>query len=256
MSQDPDPYGAPGDFTPYQPDATPDSEPADDAAATPFVPYGGQPSVPAVPYGQALGSSTGTPFVSATPSRSRWVGWVVGIGVIVATCGGGFAGVVGALTGGDDDSTSDAFPSIEIPSIEIPTIEIPSIDLPSPSMQTEVFANDLQRDQCLIGAGFDPTTDDPVTDIEVVPCAGAHDAQVLEINVLDQREASSYDFDDDSQVQVTCTRLFSRAQKELFEGSRYFLLAFTQTRTPVTGDKVACLVVRADGGSIRGFLPK
>ena len=121
----------------------------------------------------------------------------------------------------------------------------------------DVFANDLEAGQCLNGAGFDPRTDDPVTDIEVAPCSTAHDAQVLEVNVLDAREAADYDFDNSDQIDVNCRSLFSPAQKALFTGvSPYFLLAFTESRTPRTGDKVACLVVRADGGHLRTFLPK
>lgn len=239
MTQGQDPYGEPGEFTPYQPADAPQGE----SAAPP------PPPVPYVPYGTAQGPSYGMPLI-ASPPRRRWLGWVVGIGVLLMTCGGGLTGLVGAFIG-DDDSTSGSGPDIEVPAIEIP-----SLDIPSPVVPTVVFANDLQRGQCLNGAGFDPTTNDPLTNIQVVDCAGAHDAQVLEVNVLDRREAEDYDFDDDSQVDVTCIRLFTPAQKALLEGDKYVLLAFTQTRTPATGDKAACILVRSDGGPLRGFLPK
>ncbi len=39
------------------------------------------------------------------------------------------------------------------------------------------------------------------------------------------------------------------------QGRDYGLVAFTETASPVTGDKVACLVTRNDGQPIHGFLP-
>ena len=78
-------------------------------------------------------------------------------------------------------------------------------------------------------------------------CAGAHNAQVLEVRVLSEREAAEYDFTDEDQGNRSCFPLFSPAQKALFEGDKYTLLSFTETATPQQGDKVACLVVRTDG---------
>ncbi|MDZ5622911.1 hypothetical protein SFC88_18875 [Nocardioides sp. HM23] len=243
MGQGQDPYGDAGGFTPYQPDATPDDEPAD-AAPEPFVPYGGAPQVPysgapQVPYGQSSGTSM-VSFVTTTPTKHRWVGWVVGFGILLASCGGGIGGIFGALSG-DGDTSYDT--------------DQQQAPVEEEQMVVDVFANDLQAGQCLIGAGFDPSTDEGISNVEVVGCSTSHAAQVLEVKVLDEQEAAAYEFDDSSQIDLHCTQNFSRAQKQLFRGNTYFLLAFTQSRTPSTGDKVACLVVRADGGQIRGFLP-
>lgn len=240
MGQGQDPYGGDaGGFTPYRPDATPDREPPAEGPPAPFVPYGGTPQVP---YGQAWGTSGGVPFVTTTPTKHRWVGWLVGFGVLIASCGGGIGGIFGALSGDDDTSSS--------------TTDVQLAPVEEEQMVVDVLANDLQAGQCLNGAGFDPSTDEGISDLEVVRCSTSHAAQVLEVKVLDEQDAAEYEFDNTDQIDIHCTQNFSRAQKQLFSGNLYFLLAFTETRTPSSGDKVACLVVRADGGLIRGFLPR
>ena len=147
-------------------------------------------------------------------------------------------------------------PQIEIPSFTVPSFDAPSIDIPTPSVRTEVFANDLRRGQCLLGVGFDPSSNNGISNLEETECVGAHNAQVLEVRVLSEREAADYDFLDDEQGNLSCFPLFSRAQKELFQGDKYTLLSFTETARPTGGDKVACLVVRSDGALYRGFLPR
>jgi hypothetical protein len=258
-----DPNGESGGFTPYQPSDTPQGEPAEEPGgsppAPPFVPYGGTPEVPSVPYGSALHGASTTPFVAPTTGR-RWVGWVVGFGIVIATCGGsvitGLAGFISELGShsGSDSSPEVVVPEIEIPSFAVPTFDVPSI--PTPSVRTEIFANDLRRSQCLIGVGFDPSSDGGISRLEDTDCAGAHNAQVLEVRVLSAREASDYDFTDNDQGNRSCFPLFSRQQKELFRGDKYTLLSFTETANPTGGDKVDCLIVRSDGALYRGFLPR
>jgi hypothetical protein len=260
VGQDQDPYGDAGGFTPYQPDPTPDGEPADAGTPPPFVPYGGTPNVPNVPYGGAPnvpygGSSIGTPFV-VNASRGRWVGWVVGIAILLFTCGGSGIAIVASLINGDDSTTSGPSPDVVVPEIEIPSFEVPSIEVPSIEIPPLVFANNLQRDQCLLGVGFEPGSTQGISSLEVSGCTGAHNAQVLEVRVLNAREAAEYDFADDEQGNKSCFPLFSPAQKALFQGDKYTLLSFTETATPTQGDKVACLIVRTDGALYRGFLPK
>ena len=264
MGQDQGPYGDAGGFTPYQPDATPDGEPPEVGAfapPTPFVPYGGTPDVPNVPYGSApnvpyggasIGGSVGTPFV-VTSTGGRWVGWLVGIVITFLTCGGSAIGIVVGLLG-NDDSTSTSNPDVNVPEIEIPSFDVPSFEIPS--IPPLVFANALQRDQCLLGVGFEPGSTQGLSNLEVTECAGAHNAQVLEVRVLNGREASEYDFANENQGNLSCFPLFSPAQKALFKGDKYTLLSFTETAEPAQGDKVACLVVRTDGALYRGFLPK
>ena len=257
MGQDQGPYGGADGFTPYQPDPTPDAEPADSPPA-PFVPYGNAPGVPNVPYGGAphvpYGGSIGTPFVVTARSGPRWVGWVVGIGITALTCGGSAIGILAGLFDSDPSTTTTGTsPEVEVPPIEIPSFNIPSINIPS--IPPVVFANDLRRDQCLIGVGFEPGSNQGISNLEVTGCAGAHNAQVLEVRVLNGREASEYDFTDQDQGNRSCFPLFSPAQKALFQGDKYTLLSFTETATPAQGDKVACLVVRTDGRLYRGFLP-
>lgn len=264
MGQDQGPYGDSGGFTPYQPDATPDAEPGDAGAPPPFVPYGtaqGMPNVPNVPYGGAPNvpyggsASIGTPFVITASSGPRWVGWVVGIGIVALTCGGSAIGILAGLFDNDPSTTTTGTsPDYEVPPIEIPSFEIPSFEVPS--IPGPVFANDLKRDQCLIGVGFQPGSTQGISNLEVTECAGAHNAQVLEVRVLSGREASEYDFSDQDQGNRSCFPLFSPAQKELFRGDEYTLLSFTETANPAQGDKVACLVVRTDGALYRGFLPR
>jgi len=219
-----DPYGNTGDFTPYEPDATPDGEePEAAAAAEPYVPYGG--AAPNVPYG---GTTSAAQFYAPLPATTgrRVLPWIIGVGVLIASCGGGIAAVVGSIAGSDSDSGSQSGSS------------------------GEVYVNDLEPGQCLIGAGF--ATDEPVTALEIVSCSTAHDAQVLAVNVLDSKEADAYDFNDDSQIDTTCRPFLSEAQKEFLRGPEYFLVAFTETEEPVTGDKVACLVRKADGAPLNG----
>gem|GEM_PF-2945757 len=249
-----DPYGESGGFTPYQPSDQPQDEPTDQP------PAGSPPAPPFVPYGTALHGTTSTPFVASATSRG-WIGWVVGFGVLFVTCGGLITGIAGFLSGlgsGPDPDTSPevVVPEITFPSFSVPTFDVPSINVPTPSVRTEVFANDLRRSQCLLGAGFDPSSSGGISNLEVTECAGAHNAQVLEVRVLSEREASDYDFADDDQGNRSCFPLFSRAQKELFQGDEYTLLSFTETASPTAGDKVACLVVRSDGALYRGFLPR
>jgi hypothetical protein len=119
---------------------------------------------------------------------------------------------------------------------------------------TTLYTNDLVAGECLIGAGFDPNTDDSVTDMQAVDCATAHDAEVLQINVLDATEAKSYDIDDDSQIEEHCRQFLDADQKRLLRDDRYFLLGLTETAHPVTGDHVACLLVRSNGGPLHGRL--
>jgi hypothetical protein len=248
------PYGEDGGFTPYEPDATPDGEPVDPGPPVPFVPYGGTSDVPNVPYGGGpnvpYGGSVGTSFV-VNSSGGRWVGWLVGIVIAAVTCGGSGIAILAGLFG--DDSTSSS-PEVVVPEIQLPSFNVPSIDIPT--IPPLVFANALQRDQCLLGVGFEPGSNQGISNLEVTECAGAHNAQVLEVRVLNGREASEYDFADNNQGNKSCFPLFSPAQKALFRGDKYTLLSFTETATPAQGDKVACLVVRTDGALYRGFLPK
>lgn len=191
MGQDPDPYAAhDGGFTPYQPDATPDGEPASGEAPA--------------------------------PTRRRWP-WVVAVAVVAATIGGCVSGIVGVLDGDED-----------------------SPDVSSP----EVFVNDLVYGQCLIGGGFG--TEEPISGLEVVECTTAHDAQVLAVKILSAEEAENYEFDDTGQVDRNCRSRFTRQDMHLLEREDLVLIAFTETENPVQGDKVACLLARADGAPLEG----
>jgi len=221
-----DPYGNTGDFTPYQPDATPDGEEPEAAADAPYVPYGG--AAPNVPYG---GTTSAAQFYAPIPATTgrRVLPWIIGVGVLIATCGGGVAAVIGSIAGSDSDSGSQG------------------------SSSGEVYVNDLQAGQCLIGAGF--ATDEPVSGLGIVDCSTAHDAQVLDVNVLDSKEAADYDFDDPASSDRSCNPVLSDPQKELLQGREYGLTAFTETGSPGVGDKVACLVTRTDGQPIHEFLP-
>jgi hypothetical protein len=225
VGQGQDPYGDAGGFTPYQPDPTPDSEPPAETAPPPFVPYGGDQ--PVVPYGGAFVSTyyTATPTTTSS-GRMVLLGLVVGIGVLVASCGGGIAAIFGTI-GGSDPGTS--------------------------SGSGEVFVNDLVAGQCLNGAGF--FTDEPVSALEIVDCASAHDVQVLEVNLLDTSEVAEYDFNDPDSAGEVCDPVLSAQQQQLVSSADYGLIAFTETGSPGVGDKVACLVRRADNKPIRGFLP-
>lgn len=221
-----------GGYTPYQPDATPDAEPSAGGAAPPYVPYGG---VPNVPYGAAQGASLVNPFITSAPAKSRWIGWLVGIGVVLATCGSCIGGVIGAFT---DDAPSGSSPG----------------DQPD-EMQVQIVANDLEARQCLIGAGLDPTSssfDDGVSGLEVVDCSTAHDAEVIAVNVLDAEEAAAYDFEDSDGAFESCRPFFSPAQRKLLERDDLFLIALTESATPTAGDKVACLLTNADGSPLHG----
>jgi hypothetical protein len=225
VGQGQDPYGDAGGFTPYRPDATPDSEPPAEGTGAPqtFVPYGGQPPVP---YGGASVSPFYTP--TATTPRSgprRLLPLLIGVGVLVASCGGGIAAIVGSI----GDAVTQG------------------------SSSDEVFVNDLEAGQCLNGAGF--FTDEPVSGLEIVRCSSAHDVQVLEVNVLDSEEATSYDFNDPDSAGKVCDPVLSPRQKQLVRSRDYGLIAFTETGSPGVDDKVACLVKRADNTPIHGFLP-
>ena len=170
------------------------------------------------------------PPVVASTRRGRGAMVLGGAGMAVAAV----AAVVGlAIHGAADDSTGSGG---------------------SGSDDTTLSTNDLVAGQCLIGAGFDPNTDDSVTGMQQVDCATAHDAEVLQINVLDATEARDYDIDDDSQVQEHCRQFLDGDQRKLLRDDRYFLLGLTETAHPVTGDHVACLLVRANGGPLHGRL--
>jgi hypothetical protein len=223
---DSDPYGDAGGFTPYQPDATPDGEPPAEGAPPPFVPYGG--SEPAVPYGGAsVPSYYATTTTKPSGGRRVVVPLLIGLGVLVASCGGGIAAIVGVIGGSDSGSSS--------------------------SSSHEVFVNDLEAGQCLNGAGF--FTDEPVSGLEIVDCSSAHDVQVLEVNVLDSKEAAKYDFNDPNSSKAVCDPVLSDSQKALVRGRDFGLVAFTETGSPGVNDKVACLVKRADNTPIHEFLP-
>jgi len=218
-----DPYGNTGDFTPYQPDATPDGEEPEAAADEPYVPYGG--AAPNVPYG---GTTSAAQFYAPIPATTgrRVLPWVIGVGVLIATCGGGIAAVVGSIAGGDSDPGSQSGSS------------------------GEVYVNDLVYGQCLIGGGFGG--DDGVTGLEIVDCSTTHDAQVLAVKKLSAAEADDYEFDNSEQIDENCSKRFTQRDKHLLERDDLLLIAFTETEAPVAGDKVACLLARADGGPLEG----
>lgn len=224
MGQGQEPYGDAAGFTPYQPDATPDAEPPAEPGQEPFVPYGGEP---VVPYGGASGPAFYA-TTTATSTGRRLLPWVIGFSVLLALCGGGVAGIVESIGGSDLSSSSS-------------------------SDSAQLLVNDLEAGQCLIGAGF--ATDEPVSNLEVVDCSTAHDVQVLDVNVLDSEEAAAYDFDDPASSGKACTPVLSASQKELLQGREYGLVAFTETGSPVVGDKVACLLKRTDNQPIHEFLP-
>lgn len=186
-------------------------------------PEGSSPTEPYVPY---AGSTTDY-GLAVSSSRSRAIPWIVGILVVALTCGGTVTALVASIVTSDDSAGSAS---------------------------DEVRANDLDEDQCLIGAGLDPGNDDPVSDLEVVDCSTAHDAEVIAVKKLDADEAAAYDFEDDNGAVKTCRDLFTSAQMKLLNRSDLYLIALTETAEPVTGDKVACLLVRQDGGALHGSL--
>lgn len=187
------------------------------------TPYGeGGGFTPYEPAGTSV-SEDPAPPVEPTPRRTgRAIAIVIGIAIAVAGIGAGAVIAIVAVAGADSDE--------------------------------ELFANDLEAGQCLIGAGLDVTTDDPVSDMEVVDCASAHDAEVLAVNVLDREEAASYDIGRDGQADEYCRDFFSPAQKKLLQQDAYGLLALTELAEPETGDKVACLLVDADGDPLHASL--
>lgn len=200
-----------------------DQDPYDDAGT--FTPY--QPT--AEPSSEPSGEPPAGPAVeyyaaTATPRRASATPWLIGIGILALVVAAAVAGVV-AFVG--------------------------SLDF----MHDDVRVNDLDEGQCLSGAGFDPNTDEAVSELEITECDQAHDAQVLAINKLDRREVDDYDFDSSANAGEVCDPGLTVEQQALFDDGTYFLIAFTETRDPEVGDKVACLVVREDGGPIRGFLP-
>jgi hypothetical protein len=220
-----DPYGDQGGFTPYQPDATPDAEPPaggtdEPAAGAPYVPYVATSGT----YSSAFVTTT-----SATRSASRKaLPWLLAVVVLLATCGGGIAGIVGLIAGSDSDSGT--------------------------SSSSGRLANDLQAGQCLIGAGLDPSSNDSVSDLEVVDCSTGHDAEVIAVNVLDANEAAAYDFDDDNGAFKSCKDYFNTEQMKLLNRPDLYLIALTGAREPQTGDKVACLLTNEDGSPLHGSL--
>uniref|UniRef100_UPI0015FF17E8 hypothetical protein n=1 Tax=Nocardioides stalactiti TaxID=2755356 RepID=UPI0015FF17E8 len=193
----------------------PPPAPPPPGGAEPYVPYGGAPVEAAF-------------YATATPKKNAWVGIVIGIVVLIAVCGGGVTALIAAITTIDDAVTS--------------------------AESDDLLANDLEVGQCLIGAGLDPGTDDPVSALEVIDCAEAHDAEVLAVKVLSAEEAAAYDFEDDDGAVTSCEPLFSAKAKRLLERQDLFLFALTETATPVTGDKVACLLVDANGEKLFGSL--
>lgn len=219
----PGPYDENERFTPYEPGTDPQ---ADEEAPqpAPVVPYAAaQPAAPTAPVAPVAGSTR----------RGRGAMVLGGAGMAIAAV----AAVVGlAIHGAADDGARSSGGS------------------GSRSGDTTLYTNDLVAGECLIGAGFDPNSDDPVTGMQEVDCATAHDAEVLQINVLDSTEAKNYDIDDDSQIQEHCRQFLDPDQKQLLRDDRYFLLGLTETAHPVTGDHVACLLVRANGGPLHGQL--
>jgi len=219
-----DPYGDQAGFTPYQPDATPDGEPPADsgeesAAHPPYVPY------------SASSGTHAAPLVTTTAKSvsRRALPWLVGVVVLVATCGGGVAGIVGSIAGSDGGSNGT-------------------------SSDGGLLANDLEAGQCLIGAGLDPDSNDPVSGLEIVDCSTGHDAEVIAVNVLDAEEAAAYDFEDDNGAFNSCKDYFSAAQMELLNRPELFLIALTESQDPARDDKVACLLTRGDGRPLHGSL--
>ncbi len=222
MGQDQGPYDDAGGFTPYQPEATPRDEPSETGAEVPFVPYGGVTA----PY-QA-------PVAVTTSTGHRVLPWLIGIGVLVASCGGGIIAVVSDLAG--SDSGSDHGMTME-------------------EIQAQVLVNNLEARQCLIGAGLDPSSpsfDAGVSGLEIVDCGTAHDAEVVAVNVLDGDEAASYDFEDGNGAFESCRPYFSPEQKKLLQRDDLYLIALTESAMPTTGDKVACLLTNADGSPLHG----
>lgn len=221
-----DPYGDQGGFTPYQPDATPDGEPpvagaADESAVHP----------PYVPYGDSTATYAAPPVATTRSASRRLLPWLVGFIVVIMTCGGGVGGIIGAFTGSDDDSASS-----------------------SGGSEGGLLANELAAGQCLIGAGLDPGSNDPVSGLEVVDCSVGHDAEVIAVNVLDAEEAAAYDFEDDDGAFNSCRDYFSPAQMELLNQPELYLIALTESQNPAPSDKVACLLTRADGKPLHGSL--
>lgn len=213
------PYGESEGFTPYEPGTQPDADEASPADAPPAEP------APYVPYGAVTAAPT--PVASPPPppvGRKRPAALVIGVVVALLGLGAGAAVAIAGISG-SVGSTDDGLDT-----------------------------NDLTAGECLVGAGLDPGTDDPVSDLEDVDCATAHDAEVLQINVLDSAEADAYDFDDAGQIDQTCRRFLDPDQKKLLESDDYFLIALTESETPSTGDHVACLVVRSDGGPLHSRL--
>lgn len=221
MGQGQDPYGDAGDFTPYQPDATPDGEPS--AAPEPFTPYDAGSAHPSSPVPVKKPSS-------AAP-------WLIGVGVLVLVCGGAIAAIVAGVSGNDSITGEDTGA------------------VAPEEMQVQILANDLEAGQCLIGAGLDPSSAsfaEGVSGLEVVRCTTAHDAEVIAVNVLDSEEAAAYDFDDSNGAFESCRAFFSPEQQKLLNRDDLFLIALTESATPTKDDKVACLLANADGAPLHG----
>lgn len=225
-----DPYGDQGGFTPYQPDATPDGEPpapgdVDESAEHP----------PYVPYAASTGTYAAPVVTTTTATSRRLLPWLVGFLVVIMTCGGGIGGIIGVFQGltGSDSSGSESSGS---------------------GSEGGLLANELEAGQCLIGAGLDPGTNDPVSGLEVVDCSVGHDAEVIAVNVLDAEEAAAYDFEDDDGAFDSCRDYFSPAQMELLNQPDLYLIALTESQDPAPSDKVACLLTRADGKPLHGSL--
>ena len=151
--------------------------------------------------------------------------------MLVATCGGGIAALIGAI--GEHRLRRRT----------------------SPPTASEVFVNDLKAGQCLNGAGF--ATDEPVSGLEIVDCSSAHDVQVLDVNLLDSKEVRRLRLRRPRELrQGVQPGPLRRARRSCSTGVSYGLVAFTETGSPGIGDKVACLVKRADNEPIHEFLPE
>lgn len=213
-----DPYGGGGDFTPYQPGDAAAGEPAEGAGAP-------EAEAPFVPYGTAVGPVPGTSGTSAatTPrKKNRAWPWIVVAAVVVGIVASCFGGIVSVL------NDSDAGPGDE-----------------------DISANDLTPGQCLVGTGLEPG-DESVGSLKDVSCSSPHDAEVVAVNPLDQEEAADYDFESENGAFDSCEPYFSARAKKLLEREDLFLIALTESATPVTGDQVACLIVHEDGSPLEG----
>ncbi len=294
--EDESPYGEGGGFVPYTPGPTPDelreraAEEAEDAAigasaetdaqadveadperpAVPQVPLA--PPSPYVPYGEPMQVEVVTPTPYVGPSATR-TGQAPLDGVSVAAGTAGLVGCVpiGVVLGGFGLARTKGglrrgrgwavtgivasvlwfFVYLAVSAAgdffeALPDLPVVDDDLP---------ANELVDGQCLSGAGLN-TEDDTVDNLHEVPCDEPHDGQVLAVNVLDDDEAASYEFEDDGQVGDHCDPHLTNAERDLVaDTDRYFLIALTESAVPDAGDHVACIVILANGDDLLEPLP-